>query len=198
MSKLSWITEFWQNWLSYQEFQTINSQNSWQLWELWHHLHFMSLLGTVPWICGYKSTDMILLRLYSPEVSQFEKMSKLQLCSRNSEQFPELQQRSRSMYLVLLQDSGPDQKEKYGTTSSFDSICHSINFGTWWTPPCEKSYFMSPKFCTSGQCPRLQDKVTRDAMSCNLGQCPRFQDKVTRGTMSCNSGQCPRLRDEVW
>ena len=63
-----------------------------QLWELWHHLHFGSLLRTVPWFCGYKSTDMILLTLYSPKVSQFEKISKLQLCSCNSGQFPELQQ----------------------------------------------------------------------------------------------------------
>ena len=56
--------------------------------------------------------------LYSSEFSRFEKISKLQLCSHNSGQFPELPQRSMNL---VIQDNVPDYEEKYGTTSSCSS-----------------------------------------------------------------------------
>ena len=50
---------------------------------------------------------------YSSKSSQFETISKLQLCSHNSGQCLELSQ--RSAYLVIL-DSAPNYEEKYSTT----------------------------------------------------------------------------------
>jgi hypothetical protein len=139
---------------------------------------------------------MVLWTLYSPEVSQFEK-------------FPNYN------YALVIQGSSQNYNKEVCTSYYFRTVAQikrkctvpqapmtqyviqSISeLGE--LPHVEKSNFMSPKFCTSGQCPRLQDKVTRGAMSRNLGQCPRLRDKVTRGTMSCNLGQCPRLQDEVW
>ena len=73
-------------------------------------------------------TVMILQTLYSPELSQFEKISTFQLCSLNLGTCHELRQRSTN--LIIL-GSAPDYEEKYGTTSSCDSISHSHNFGTW-------------------------------------------------------------------
>jgi hypothetical protein len=108
----------------------------------------------------------------------------------NSRQFPELQQ--RSTYLVHWEIS-PDHEEKYNTTSPGTQYVVRTMLELGELPHVEKFNFISPKFCTSGQCPILRDRVTRGAMSHNFGQPPRFQDKITRDTMSCNLGQCPRL-----
>jgi len=57
--------------------------------------------------------------------------------------------------------------------------CHSNNFGTWWTPLCWKIQFISPKFCTSGQYPRLQE-IKLWGAQCLLiwGSAPDYEIKL--------------------
>jgi len=103
---------------------------------------------------------MILWTFYSPEFSQFEIIFKLQLCSCNLGQFPELHQ--RSMYLIQW-GSAPDRKEKHGATSSCDSNMSFKQFNIirnlMKSPMSKKSILFHPSFIIWGNAPDYEIKL---------------------------------------
>ena len=151
-------------------------------------------LGRIALNLWLQSTVIIPWTLYSPKVSQFEIISKLQLCyviravprittkkyvpRTTSRQWPRLQRKVRYHKFLWL-------------NMSFTHFWNLVN-----SPMLKNPTLFHQSFVLLGNVPDY--KIKSGPMSRNSGQCPRLHHKVTRGAMSCNLGQCSRLQDEVW